>query len=98
MIRLCPYCGFKLKNPLLEEGYRTCDNCIMVFDNCFENRIMSIGWVIRKWYIEDIYTLENKFSVQPEEVPFVNYIIESGLSHDELFKVLKDKQFRLIPQ
>ena len=92
MIKLCPCCGFKLKNPLLEEGYRTCDNCLIVFDNSYENKILSIAWVIRNWHIEDLCTLKERFNIQPHEIPMVKYVIDNCLSHDELLKVLKNQK------
>jgi hypothetical protein len=83
MIRLCPFCGYKLSSPL-HYGITTCDHCGRVFETTIYNHILSAAWMVRRWHIQDPNILRNKFGFSEFEVDLVSkYVIEGQHSHDE---------------
>jgi len=83
MIKVCPFCGHKLKQ-IISEGITTCSNCERVFDSCTTNKILSASWMIRKYHfnIDDLNLKSN------EKETINKCIVEQGLSHDEFIDFL----------
>jgi ribosomal protein L37AE/L43A len=90
MIRLCPFCGHTLGRKLTD-GITTCSGCQRVFETSKYHRLLSAGWVVRKWHVEDVDTLIHKFDFTEEEAEIVyKYVVDGCMSHDEFLKVLDD--------
>ena len=88
MIKLCPFCGHSISRILIN-GITTCDHCSQVFESSLRNQILSAAWVVRRWYIHDIDTLRKKFGYSEEVLNVVDtYVIQLGMSHDELLEVI----------
>lgn len=83
MIRICPFCGHKLKN-CISEGITTCSNCERVFDSSRKNKILSASWMVRKWHAD----LENLDLKEEDKKIIQDYIVEKLFSHDEFLKVI----------
>lgn len=83
MIKVCPFCGHKLKK-IISDGITTCLNCERVFDSCSTNKILSASWMLRKYHC-DI----DKLELEEAEKEILNKcIIEKCMSHDEFIQFL----------
>lgn len=88
MIKLCPYCGFKLKPPL-RDGIKGCDNCLRVFDCSCYHKLLSASWLYKNWHI-DICTIREQCELNDCETALVEkYVVDRGFTHDDLLKVFK---------
>lgn len=88
MIFLCPYCGDHLE-PKLHAGITSCLHCNRVFDDSFTYRVLSASWVCRKWHLDDTLVIQSKCALTQDELEVVrHYVLELGLSHNELLKTL----------
>lgn len=84
MIRICPFCGHKLKNTI-SEGITTCSNCERVFDSCRKNYLLSASWMVRKWHID----LDSIDLNEEDKKIIQEFIVEKDMSHDEFLKVMR---------
>ena len=88
MIRLCPFCGFKLRCPL-QEGITTCDNCKRIIISSSINKILSAAWNVRNWHVEDLDVLKKQCELTDEELSLVKeHVVDHQLIHDDLLKVI----------
>lgn len=88
MIKLCPFCGHSISRPLIN-GITTCDHCSQVFESSIRNQTLSAAWIVRRWYIQDVHTLREKFGYSEEVLEVIDkYVISLGMSHDELLEVI----------
>lgn len=83
MIRICPFCGHKLKN-FISDGITTCSNCERVFDSSRKNKVLSASWMIRKWHV-DLEVLDLK---EEDKKIIQEYIVEKLFSHDEFLEII----------
>ena len=91
MIRLCPFCGWKLIQPLCC-GITTCNHCNRLFNSSEYNQVLSAAWMVRRWHIDDYLYLQTKFDFPQEICSLVRYyVIDLGYSHDDLVRVLDKK-------
>lgn len=89
MIVLCPFCGRKLQQPLMN-GLSSCNNCQRVFESSKENQILSTTWLVRSKNITDIEHLECKFGVSREVAEIsIKLVDEECLCHEDVVKKLK---------
>ena len=91
MILFCPYCGYRLKIPLIN-GLSTCDSCNRLFSSDETSKILSYSWMCRKQNInnKDILKSLSKDSLGENAINIINhYIIENNYSHDEFLKAIK---------
>lgn len=85
MIKVCPFCGHKLKQ-IISDGITTCSNCERVFDSCHTNKILSASWMIRKYHFNI-----DQLDLEESQKEILNkYIVEQGLSHDEFIAFLSN--------
>lgn len=88
MIRLCPYCGRSIGEPLVS-GLATCENCNQTFNTSDFHKALSAAWVVRRWRVEDRYTLAEKFEFPPHIVDLVEeHVINQMMTHDEFYFLL----------
>lgn len=86
----CPYCGHILEQPLLD-GISTCSNCNRIFDSSDHNRILSAAWHARRTCVT-LEDLERFDYLTGDQIKFIeDYVVDSGYTHDELLKFLKNK-------
>jgi hypothetical protein len=93
MIKLCPFCGYKLSSMLMlvNDGITTCDNCNRVFDSSIYHRLLSAAWMVRRWHVEDVESLKQRFGFSEAESNLLyKYVIENRYSHDDFIKVLDE--------
>ena len=84
----CPNCGFSL-NQALTDGIDTCSNCHRAFDTSKTNRLLSAAWCVRRRNLYDLEELKLNNNLTDIEWKFIDkYIINNGLTHDELLKLL----------
>jgi hypothetical protein len=94
MIRLCPFCGIKLSR-MLSDGITTCDNCNRIFDSSIYHRILSAAWMVRRWHVWDVATLQ-KVGISEEDANMVyKYVAEEMLTHEEFMNMLNDIDYRV---
>ncbi len=90
MIQLCPFCGHNLPFPL-KDGIANCKHCSRVFDSCPFNRMLSIGWLIRRKNYTDIYPLMSNGATEQEAELALSLVVDEEMSHEEYFKALRQK-------
>lgn len=89
MIWCCPFCGFKLKKPVLH-GISSCTNCCRVFDTSDTNRLLSAAWLVKRDNICSEEALMQYGFSHAESKFVIEAIVDSCLLPEELAKLLKE--------
>jgi len=96
MISLCPNCGYKLNNDLLD-GVTQCCHCNRVFSNNLFNELLSAAWDARKNNLTpDLIQWQTKLDKDFSQ--FVYYfVVVLDYSHDEFIGLIKKFQITSRP-
>jgi ribosomal protein L37AE/L43A len=89
MIRLCPYCGHELVKPI-NNGITSCGNCSRIFDSSPYHRLLSAGWLVRKWHLccpEQL--LKHGYTQQEAEVA-VGLVFDQQYNPQEYVKIVDE--------
>lgn len=88
MIKLCPFCGNKLRCPL-KNGISSCENCQRIFDSSSTHKLLSSFWMHRNWHVEtDV--IQKQCELTEEETTLVDkHIVEEDCDYEELVAYLR---------
>lgn len=86
MLYCCPFCGNSLDRPL-NDGLGSCLKCNRTFATNLTNRLLSIGWLLRKNNPEQI---KHQYKLNEKELIFAwTFVVDNLYSHDEFLKIIK---------
>lgn len=89
MVNICPFCGALLETPF-SDGITTCLHCGRVFDDSPFNRLLCAAWAIRKKYVNDVYSIQQCYQLEPIHLGAVQkYVMDCSYNHDEFYKIAK---------
>lgn len=89
MMLLCPYCGNRLQRPL-QSGITSCCHCNRIFDTSDYHRVLSGGWLVRKWNLCCPEQLLEHGYTQDEAELIVGLIFDQQYSHQEFLKIVDE--------
>lgn len=88
MMFVCPNCGFSLGHPV-KCGLSHCANCNVVCSTSEFHKLLSWAWEIRNGKDIDIVDRDQILSIQNYNL-LKTHIQESGYTHQEFYKTLKE--------